>query len=380
METNAPAVRLTKMLIDFSAFVDATAAEEKKPTYIIKELTIVDIDSGCYQHWIYRPPKDSYHWAGTEPLQRHNQWQIERYHGLEFHVGLADYASLADSLNQHCNAANLLFAPNRVKADILEDLLYRNRTVFDLESLGCPPIPHVKHFPRSFASYDGVSVARFYDTVEGPREENRADEEEILTVPPCLYHRIAGGVFVCTRSRALYMASLCALNPSLIDMNDPAIRAKTFAGWKLSAPSAEDLAIAGFVRIRSAEGEGERTACVYCGFSTCEWKEGDDPDEEHEECKAPFCKLLRYRDQTRHAHGPSCACRPEKMNASELLSYGHKRRAEEVDCLIAGSDRSAHGPECACRSRKHIARPKFFRRYCNFPHVSLADVYEACRS
>lgn len=134
MATNTPAavaVSLSRVLVDFSAFAaERTTGDVNLPVHIIKEMTIVDIDSGCYQTWIYKQPKESYHWDGSEPLEKHNQWLIDHYHGLEYHLGFADYESLTDTLNHHCGRASLLFAANRVKTRILEDLLYMKQAVY----------------------------------------------------------------------------------------------------------------------------------------------------------------------------------------------------------------------------------------------------------
>lgn len=200
MATNTPSaaavsVRFSRVLVDFSAFVaERATGDVNLPVHIIKEMTIVDIDSGCYQTWIYKQLKESYHWDGSEPLEKHNQWLIDHYHGLEYHLGFADYESLTDTLNHQCGGASLLIAANRVKARILEDLLYMKQAVVDVESLGCPPSPNAKIFSRSVAAFDGVSIASYYDT---PREQEHstAEREKIWPFCFCLNHRILGGRF-----------------------------------------------------------------------------------------------------------------------------------------------------------------------------------------
>lgn len=352
MEPSTSTVNLTKVLIDFSAFVSKPAKGEKKPNVLIKELTIADIDSGCHQHWIFKPPKDSPHWTGSLTLDRHNGWISEHYHGLDFHLGFTEYESLTASLNYLSTQANLLYAPNREKAKILEDLFNVRRVVFDLEALGCPPPPKVKLFPGSVVAYDCAVNSADYDTVDG--NEAAEDTEEPMFYSPCLYHQLYAPGFVCTRSNALHMVEWCSLNPSALDMNVAANREKTFDGWKLSKPSAKDIAESGFVRIGSTK---DSTKCVYCGISLYLWEEGDVPDIDHE-YNSPFCKLLRYRWQV-------------------------KRKEEEANGLATTSNKSTqtnHSPDCACQPKKLTAAEEFYRRYGKCPDITLDDVYALCKA
>lgn len=336
MEFKAPSVRFAKALVDFSAFAVEPATGEEKPEYIVKELTIVDIRTGYHMHWIFKPPEGSDPGTGSRRSALHNRWLSDSYHGLDFDVGLTDYGSLPDALKLYCGDANLVFAPNRAKAKVLESLFAPvKRAVFDLEALGCPPPPSFNFFSRSVAAYDGISVpTKNHDTDDRPPER----AEEISTAPSCTYHNICAR-FACTQSRALHMGLWCALNPSALDMNDAANREKTFYGWDLSAPSARDLAKAGFVRFGGDGG----AKCVYCGFSPGRWTEGDDPDEMHQK-NVPCCKLLRYRDHwsrrrgragtsdktiKKCAHRPDSARRPARKRRA-FGSYGRCGRGRDV--------------------------------------------------
>lgn len=209
------AVQPSRLLVDFSAFVaERSTGEKLPPDHIIKEISIVDIDSGCHQNLVFKPPKDTYHWDGSEPLERHNQWLIDRYHGLDYDVGFLNYEALTDAINLLCSGATLLYTSNRVKAKILEDLLYKKREVVDVASLGCPPSPYA----QICSEYDGVSYATYYD-IDGdsPREQedsSAAEGEEIWTSHSCMNHRSRGGRFVCTLSTARHMARWVAQNLS----------------------------------------------------------------------------------------------------------------------------------------------------------------------
>lgn len=354
MEPNTPAVRLTKVLIDFSAFGASPTTGANKPRYIIKELTVVDIDTGCHQHWIFKPPKGATFWTKHYLVDLHNQWLCERYHGLDFYLGLTEYESLDAALDYHCKGANLLFAPNRAKANILEDLFNTKRVVFDLQALGCPPCPSYRFCSRSIESFDGVTVSTYYRTDDMPRKDdhNAETNKELLTLLPCLYHKICGG-FVCTQPRALHVAEWCRLNPSALDMNDPANREKTFGGWELSVPSAQDVANAGFVRIGTTE---DSTKCVYCSFTHGQWKYGNDPNKEHED-NAPGCKLLAYRYQMRR-----------------------NEEKEKVDCLAKSCDTSTQTVDMDCAPWKNRIGVQLYRQCGRNRDITLRDLYSKCRA
>lgn len=289
-----PAVRRNRVLVDFSAFAAECPTGDERLRYIVKELTVVDIDSGCHQHWVFKPPKDVSRWSGINwRLDLHNDWLSHHYIGLDYRSGLAEYDSLTDALNYVSRGATLLFAPNRVKAQILDKVFNSDPAVLDLEALGCPAPPTFNFFSRSVAAYDGVSLSDFNGPDDRPSTYQTDLDREILNFPPsCLQHLISSG-FVCTQSRALHMAAWCARNPAAIDMNDCANRHKTFEKWTLSVPSARDMAVAGYVVIGTTENS---TKCVYCGFAYGQWRDGDDTDTVHAN-HYPVCKHLVYREE-----------------------------------------------------------------------------------
>lgn len=251
-----------KFVIDFNAFVD----KDKK--VIIKELTVVDIDSTSSQHWIFKPPN------ATSSMDRHNAWIAKHYHGLEFFSGDLDYDTLNSTLEHICTRADLLYAHDRQKARVLNKLI--GRLVFDLESLGCPPLPKETLFPDNPG----------WDTVDA----TEADSTQ------CLQHRVYAPGFMCSQSNALYLANWCAANAPLLDMNDPIVRKHTFGSdWKHETPSSKDLAEAGFVRV---DGTTDSVKCVYCEIILHMWQPEDDPDADHYK-HSPFCKFVRFRMQSK---------------------------------------------------------------------------------
>lgn len=126
-------------IIDFTAFLD------KDGQVIIKELSVIDVDSKCTQHWIFKPPTDQQQsmifGANNRSFDYHNRWMSTHYHGLYYSNGTTLYESLPSSLDHTCHDIRILFAPTTEKAQILERLFNKQRAVISLELFGCPPLP-----------------------------------------------------------------------------------------------------------------------------------------------------------------------------------------------------------------------------------------------
>ena len=257
---------IQKAVIDFSAFV----GDNKK--VIIKELSILDLESKCVQHCIFKPPLLQppsqvrlQHDCGDWQQGAHNRWLTKHYHGLGFSTGSADYESLTNTLHEICRNIKLLYAASSEKAKVLENILNNSRVVFSLESLGCPPLSS--------------------DLLILPPSEDPSTNQ-------CLFHHMYAPGFFCTQSNVHKLAEWCINNPAKVDMNNPTIREKTFEDWKLKSPSAQQIAEEGFVRIINTK---DTTKCVYCGVTLYKWEEGDNPAEDHS-YNSPFCSFIRHKE------------------------------------------------------------------------------------
>jgi hypothetical protein len=136
---------IRKAVIDFSAFFGSD-----RKNIIIKELSVLDLETNCVQHWIFKPPRDTIgyvvgiqhdcgSWYSRE-LEGHNQWLSKHYHGIAYEVGSSEYSSLPSALRDICCKVQLLYTASNEKAKVLEQILEHQRVVFSLESLGCPPL------------------------------------------------------------------------------------------------------------------------------------------------------------------------------------------------------------------------------------------------
>lgn len=326
-----------KVVVDFSTFSSNANVSE----VVIKELTIVDIETKCLQHYIFSPPDSASNWDTDR------RWLSHHFHGLDFNLGFSNYDSLLQVLNYHTEHAKLIFTPTREKAKILENLFKTRRIVFDLETLGCPPIPREGLFPESLdddSSHDyGVdetdSIASLLPQISIPEQTN------VNPYRPCLFHHVNLPGYACTQSNAMYFAGWCSRNPQLINMNDPDVREKTFVNWKLSSPSARDLANSGFVRSSVTK---DSTQCVYCGVVLYQWEYGDNAETDHE-WNSPFCKLLRFKLQL--------------------------KRQAEIDAKKAG--RSAHKEDYCAEVSAH---KEFYRRYGTCKDLTEEEVFSHCHA
>lgn len=257
---------IKQAVIDFSAFVG------KNKCAIVKELSIVDVDSLCSQNWIFRSPvtearevehinETNSDWAENA---HYNNWVSRHFHGLDYDWGDVAYEQLFYTLLNACKGIKLLYAPSAEKAKVLEKIMDSRRVVFNLEALGCPPQPN----GMLYVDEDGSTAQ-------------------------CLTHRIYARGFYCTQGTARRLAKWCAANQKNIDMNDALVREKTFAEWPIANVIApKPLAEAGFVF--TSFPRNDEVKCVYCGVYLHKWEEGDDPIVDHDS-NAPFCAFSSFR-------------------------------------------------------------------------------------
>lgn len=336
-----------RIVIDFNALVGKDFFT-KKPYVLIKELTIVDVDTQISSHWHFDKPKDTQcSYFGESTVDGANSWLASHYHGLKYDSGFTSYDSLQQVLTCHCDGARFLFAPTTEKAKVLEMLLNHRRVVFSLELLGCPSPPNPMLFPGVFDDED----AHGHDEVDSNNvrlREKKGDKEGcspplVKTWLPCLYHHIYAPGFICTQSNALRLADWCLENIGMLDMNAASVREKTYGDWKMTCPSAKALADAGFVRTSCPK---DNTKCVYCGLVLYQWEEGDDAFADHD-YNSPYCKFVRFVKQ---------------------------RERQEVEAHSHQGGRSKHTADKGCQY------DEFSQRYGNVKDLTDQDLVDLCNA
>jgi hypothetical protein len=314
-----------KGVIDFSAFID------KDRQVIVKELSVIDIDSKCTQHWIFLPPQDKQQsmlstWDNNG-FEYHNNWMSTHFHGLYYTNGFTPYENLQSVLTNICRSIHVLFAASTEKARVLEEEIFNfERAVISLELLECPPLPR--------------------DPLLHLKEED--PEKNQNNYKKCLFHNIHAPGFYCTEKAVQTLAEWCSENMDKIDLNNPEIRAKTFVNWKLSSPTVKELADQGFIFMCSTR---DNTKCIYCGVVLMKWQENDDPFYDHDH-NSPFCMFVHYQTQLKEEEEVK---NNQKNNNEEERQKRTLERGEDVCGIEREED------VCGCYEIPKVTKTDVFR-------------------
>jgi len=118
------------------AIVDIVAFRSSKAKFIVKELTIVDVQTGSVSWFLFKPPcaaKDSA--ASSLP---ENTWLTNNFHGLLWEEGHVSYERLKDILASHLDSYNIVYVKGKEKGEFLQKRT--TAKVMDLHNLGCPSL------------------------------------------------------------------------------------------------------------------------------------------------------------------------------------------------------------------------------------------------
>lgn len=115
-------------VVDIQCFVDNSNA------YIVKEISILDLNYFSSQHWVFKPPEEC---ILNESSLRVNNWLNRYFHKIDWREGDVDY--------DHLNTILLRYLP-RYKRIVVKGLQKKrflsnySDNVIDLEDFGCPQI------------------------------------------------------------------------------------------------------------------------------------------------------------------------------------------------------------------------------------------------
>ena len=141
-------------IVDFQCLVSSNRN-------VIKELCIVRVDDHASSHWIFTSLE-----VDLSPrLQKTNKWLTERFHGLPWTYGEVPYDVMKPILDAATSCFDFLLVKGVYKYNTLKYLL-PFATIYNIESLDCPPFRHLR---------------------------SSTDEK-------CLYHNIKGNNFICSKS------------------------------------------------------------------------------------------------------------------------------------------------------------------------------------
>jgi len=118
------------------AIVDIVAFRSPKAKFIVKELAVVDVQTGSTSWFLFKPPcaaKDTV----ASSLQV-NTWLTNNFHGLLWEEGHISYERLNDILATHLDSYNTVYMKGKEKAEFIQQRTRAN--VVDLVDLGCPSL------------------------------------------------------------------------------------------------------------------------------------------------------------------------------------------------------------------------------------------------
>lgn len=203
-----------------AAVIDIQCYQSDDPTFIVKELAIVDV-TGQQKHWMFKPP--SY----GNPYSPPNRWVYRNLHGINWEDGDMDYSEFDNVLKDETKNYTYLYVKGVEKSKFLGDIM--EKTVYNLQDFGCPSLKQL--------------CKQHYST-------------------KCDYH--CGTKYNCALHFSKILVHWLLNNYSKVDFTNSSVREKSFSGWK-STVSPELLAFNGYIKIRD-----DCVQCIYCGLQILE--------------------------------------------------------------------------------------------------------------
>jgi hypothetical protein len=199
----------------------------------ILEVSIVDIDTNCAQHWTFK----------THSLNKYEDWSCDIAVPYE---GDLELVKLKPSMEKYTSRFKFIFSHGDEKCKFIEDNILERRNIYNLEDFACP-------------------------------------EREILStthLSPCLMHSDYCEGEICSKSNAQKLGEWCSKNRALINLMDKEPRLRTYKNWKNSEIDPQLLASWGFIHSPMTI-EDDSTLCVFCNLCIYAWNRGDNPFIEH---------------------------------------------------------------------------------------------------
>jgi len=116
--------------------VDMLAFNSPKAKFIVKELTIVNVQTGAVSWFLFKPPcaaKDT-----VAATLKENIWLTNNFHGISWEEGDVPYAQLRSILTEQIDPGSRVYVKGEEKANFIQKLTSAN--VVDLQTLGCPSL------------------------------------------------------------------------------------------------------------------------------------------------------------------------------------------------------------------------------------------------
>ena len=124
---------MSKYIIDFQGF------HCENDSYIIKELTIIDLDRDYVLHHLVLPPFDVS--LLNEKEQKQVYWLQKYYHKINWNDGQLEYNQLFATLRNAVKDASVIYVKGSERASFLRKVT--SKFVIDLDKLDCPRACHL---------------------------------------------------------------------------------------------------------------------------------------------------------------------------------------------------------------------------------------------
>lgn len=110
--------------------------------YVVKELSIYDLNTYALQHWIFKPPEKLV--IHVKKARQANFWVSKNLHQIPWHGGDVNYSELDKILDFIASSFDVVYVKGRQKVDYLKEKITSDvstsvtTNVKNVEDEGCP--------------------------------------------------------------------------------------------------------------------------------------------------------------------------------------------------------------------------------------------------
>lgn len=122
------------MTLNSACVVEIQCFVDNRLNYIVKELSILDLDYNSSQHWIFQPPDEC---DLNESSLRTNNWLNKYFHKIKWDDGDVDYDHLNVIIDRYLSKYKKILVKGLQKKRFLS---HYSENVINLEDYGCPQI------------------------------------------------------------------------------------------------------------------------------------------------------------------------------------------------------------------------------------------------
>lgn len=122
---------LSALIVDIQGVVSAASNDH---SFLIKEMSVVAMDSTSVYHWMFKHP------VNTVGDSKTNYWLKMYHHGMDTLCGDVEYTELPRIIN--LMRSEVVYVKGVQKKEVIERYLPGQRVV-EMEDLGCPPLKNL---------------------------------------------------------------------------------------------------------------------------------------------------------------------------------------------------------------------------------------------